>query len=160
MAIGKAHLRVRKDAPGARSVEPTRFDERVLDLAAMRAGVHDQSSADRTGHAAQERQAIDARDCGGLGDIKVRRRGPDDDAGAVHDLDRAEGSAAEPDDEPRDAAVAHDEVRAEADGRNWDLARESRKDIGEIVLVGRGKQGLSRTADPKPGRLRYRERRL
>ena len=28
--------------------------------------------------------------------------------------------------------------------------------IGEIVLVGRGKQGLSRTADPKPGRVRNR----
>ncbi len=120
----------------------------------MRAGVHDQSPADRAGHAAQERQAIDARYCGGLGDIKVRRRSAGDDARAVHDLDRAEGPAAEPDDEPGHAAVAHDEVRAEADGRDRDLARESRQDIGEIVLVGRGKQGLRRTADPEPGRLR------
>ena len=91
----------------------------------MRAGIHDQSPADRTGHAAQERQAIDASDCGGLGDILVRRRSSDNDAVAIHDLDRAESPAAEPDDEPSDAAIAHDEVRAEPDGRHRDLARES-----------------------------------
>ena len=92
----------------------------------MRAGVHDQSPADRAGHAAQERQTIDAGDCGGLGDVLVRRRGADDDAGAVHDLDGAEGAAAKPDDEPRYTAIAHDEVRAETDGGDGDLARESR----------------------------------
>src|ERR1700733_15301093 len=117
MAIGKTHFRVRKNAFGACPVEPIRFDERILDLAPMRAGVHDKSAADRTGHAAQERQSIDAGDCCGLGDVLVRRRGADADAGAAHDLDRAEGTAAEPDDKPRYTAITHDEVRAETDGR-------------------------------------------
>ena len=130
-----------------------RFDERVPDLAPMRAGVHDQRPADRTGHAAQEREALDARLCRGLGDILVGRGGAGDDATIVRNLDRAEGPAAEPYDEARNSAVTYDEVRAEADRRDRDLARQRRQNVGEIVLVGRGKQGLGRTADPEPGRI-------
>ena len=55
-----------------------------------------------------------------------RRRSSNGDAGAVHDLDRAESSSAEPDGEPGHAAITHDEVRAETDGRDWNLARERR----------------------------------
>src|SRR5579864_8501871 len=58
MAIGEAHLGVGKGAPRAGAVEPARFDQRMPDLAAMGAGVHDQGPADRAGHAAQEGQAM------------------------------------------------------------------------------------------------------
>ena len=57
---------------------------------------------------------------------------------------------------PANAAVAHDEIRAEADRRDRRLAREDAQEIGEIVLVRRGEQGLRRAADPKPRRLRDR----
>jgi hypothetical protein len=47
VTIGKAHVGARKDAPRAGPVEPMRFDQRVLDLAAVGAGVHHQRPADR-----------------------------------------------------------------------------------------------------------------
>ena len=119
----------------------------------MRAGVHAQRPADRTGHASQERQAVDARPCGGLGDELVGRSRSRHDAAAVQDLDCAEGPAAEADDDAGHAAVAHDEVRAEADCRDRRLARQGGQEIGEVVLVGRGKQDLRGAADPKPRRL-------
>ena len=88
----------------------------------------------------------------GLGSNLIVR----DDAAIVLDLDSAEGPAAEPDDEAGYSAVAHDEVRAEADRRDRDPGRQGGEEIGEIILVGRGKKRLSRTADPEPGRLRDR----
>ncbi len=156
MAIGKTHLRIREHAPRARPVDPARLDQRILHFPAMRARVHDQRPADRAGNAAQEREPIDARCRGGLGDVKVRRRRPGDETKAFDDLDRAERSAAEPDNEALYPAVTHDEVRTEADCRNWNFARQDGQEIGEIVLVGRRKQSLGRTADPKPGRFRNR----
>ena len=82
--------------------------------------------ADRAGHAAQEREAVHARLCGGLGDERVRRGRPRDEAAVVQGLDCAERPAAEADDDAGDAAVAHDEVRAEADRRDRRLARQRR----------------------------------
>jgi hypothetical protein len=65
-------------------------------------------------------------------------------------------AAAEPDHHPGDAAIAHDQVRAEADHRDRDLARQMPQQIGEIALVLRHEQGLSRAADAKPGQRRER----
>ena len=109
----------------AAPVDAARFDQHVFGLAAMRAGVHAQRAADRAGDAAKEREARDAGVGGGARDLHVGRAGAGADARAVLDRDLAEGPAAEADDDAGDAAVAHDQVRAEADGRDGNLARQS-----------------------------------
>ena len=113
-----------------------RFDQTILDLAAMRARVHAQGAADRAGHAAQERQPVDAGFRRGLGDLRVQRGGAGDHPIVVRRFDGAEGAAAEPDDDAVDAAVAHDQIGAEADRRDRDLGGQRRAELGEIVLVG------------------------
>src|SRR5260370_8314528 len=77
---------------------------------------------------------------------------------AVDRLDGAERLAAQPDHDPRDAAVADDDVRGEADRRHWNFAWQRPQEIGEVFLVGGLEQELRRPADAKP-RVR-RERRI
>ena len=100
----------------ARSM-PRASTRHVRDLAAMRAGVHPQRAADRAGHAAQEGEAVDSRFRRGARDLRVERRRAGDHAMVRRRLDRAERLAAEPDHHAAHAAVAHDEVGAEADRR-------------------------------------------
>ena len=57
---------------------------------------------------------------------------------------------------PGDAAVAHDQVRAEADDGDGNFARQVGQQIGEIVLVLRHEQHLRRPADAEPGQRRQR----
>jgi hypothetical protein len=72
-------------------------------------------------------------------------------------LDRAERLAAEPNDEAAHAAVADDEVGADADRRDRDRRRQALQQVGEIVLVGRRDERLGRAADPEPGEGRKRD---
>ena len=55
---------------------------------------------------------------------------------AVLDLDLAE-AAAEPDHHAFDAAVAHEQVRAEPDDGDGNVGRRRRQEIGEVGFVGR-----------------------
>jgi len=71
------------------------------------------------------------------------------------DLDLIE-AAAKPDHNAFDTAVAHDQVRAEPNHRNGDIARKTSQQIGEIACVLRHDQNLRRTADAKPGELGQR----
>ena len=57
---------------------------------------------------------------------------------------------------PGDAAVAHDQVGAEADDGDGNLGRKMGEEIREIVLVLRHEQHLRRPADAKPGELGQR----
>ena len=150
MAVGEAHLRVRERAHGAAPVNPARLDEHVLDLAAVRAGVHSQAPADRARDAAQERKPIDPRRRRGFRDERVRRRRARRDPAILHRLDGVERPAAEPNHDAPDASVAHDEVRAEADDGHGEPGRQTAEQAGEIVLVGRRGEELGRAADPEP----------
>ena len=60
---------------------------------------------------------------------------------------------AKPDHHARHAAVAHDQVGADADDIDRKLARQVRQEIGEIVFIRRREQHLRRAADPKPGQF-------
>ncbi len=101
-----------------------RFEQRILGLAAMRAGVHAQGAADRPGNAAIEREAVDA----GLGRrarrLNVRDRRADAQTVIVLDRDFAKALGGETDDDALHAAVAHDEIGAEPDDRDGNFARQ------------------------------------
>ena len=85
---------------------------------------------------------------------RVRHRGAGAHASAF-DLDLVE-AAAEPDHDPRHAAVAHDQIGAEPDDRDRNVAGRLREEIGQIVLVLRHEQRLRRPADAEPGERRQR----
>ena len=89
---------------------------------------------------------------GGARDLDVRHRGAGAHALPALDVDLGE-AAAEPDHDAGDAAVAHDEVRAEADDGDRHLGRQPRQEVGEVRFVLRREQHLRRAADPEPGQL-------
>ena len=111
---------------------PRAATEDIFRLAAMGAGIHAQSAAERARNAAQEGQTIDAGIGRGARDLRVGHRGAGTDALACFDRDFAEASAAEPDDDAGDAAVANDEIGAEPDDGDRNIAgraaRENRRD--------------------------------
>ena len=90
------------------------FDQHVLGLAAVRAGIHAQRAADRARDAAIEGEARDAGIRCGARDLHVGHGRAGAQAVARLDLDLGE-AAAEADDDARHAAVAHQQVRAEPD---------------------------------------------
>ena len=136
-------------------VDGARLDQCVLGLAAIGAAVHAQRPADRAGDAAEESEPGDRRLLGGTADLHVGDGGPGADAGAVLDLHLAE-AAAEPDDDARHPCVAHDQVGAEPDDRDWNLGRQLAQRIGQVGLVVGHEQNLRRPADAEPGQLRER----
>ena len=69
---------------------------------------------------------------------------------AGQDLDFAEGLAAEAHNHARHPSVAHDEVGAQPDHRERNVAWQAGEKIGEIVLIGRREQSLRRPTDAKP----------
>ncbi len=115
MAIGKAHFCRTKHAIRAAAVEAARLDEDFARFAAVRAGVHPQRAADRAGHAAQEGETVDARLRRGARHLRVERRGAGDDAAIRPRFDRAEPFASQANHQAAHAAVAHDQVGADAD---------------------------------------------
>ena len=123
MAIGVVHVGVGEDVQASLPVDGARLDQCVLGLAAIGAAVHAQRPADRAGDAAEESEPGDRRLLGGTADLHVGDGGAGADAGAVLDLHLAE-AAAEPDDDARHPAVAHDQVGAEPDDRDWNLGRQ------------------------------------
>ena len=155
MPIGEMHVGVRIDADVAGAIDAARFDQNVLGLTPIGAAVHAQRAADRARNAAQEREPGDAGLLRGLGDAQIRHRGSGAHAMVRFDPCFVE-AAPEPDHDTCNAAVAHDQVRAEADDRDGNLARQVRQRIGEIALVFRHEQRLRRPADAKPGQRRER----
>ena len=149
VAVAEAHLGVAVAANVARAVDAARFDENVLGLAPVGAAVHAQRAADRARNAAQEREPRNAGLLRGLRDAQVRSRRAGAHAVAL-DLDLVE-AAPEPDHHARHAAVAHDQVGAEANDGDGNLARQVRERMAKIALVLRHEQRLRRSADAKPG---------
>ena len=88
----------------------------------------------------------------GLRHALVERGGAGADDIAI-DAGLAEPARRKPDHHARHAAVAHDQVGADADDIDRNFVRQMREEIGEIVFVRRREQHLRRTADAKPGQL-------
>ena len=69
------------------------------------------------------------------------------------DLDEA---AAQANDHAVDAAVAHQQVRGDADHRHRHIGRLGREESGEIVDIGGAEHHFRGAADAEPGDLRQR----
>src|ERR1700761_1281275 len=101
----------------------------------MRPGVHPQSAANRARHAAVKFKTCNARLRRRLGENGVRRRRAYGDGTILPRFDARESLAAETDDEAGHAAVAYDEIGAEADRRDRDFARQMREKVRKIIIV-------------------------
>ena len=62
-------------------------------------------------------------------------------------------ASAEPHHDARHAAVAHDQVRAEADDRDRNVGGQHAEEIRQVGLVLRHEQHLRRPADAEPGQF-------
>ena len=111
----------------ALAIDRLRLDQRILGLAPVRAGVHAQRAADRAGNAAVEGKPGDAGIGGGARELGVGngRAGANAVARLHGDLREA---APQPDGDAGHAAVAHQQVGAEADhGDGRSAGRLARK---------------------------------
>jgi hypothetical protein len=79
--------------------------------------------------------------------------GADDIAGSGRLAERPRRQA---DHHARHAAVAHDQVGADADDIDRQFLRKQLQEVREIVLIRRREQHLRRPADAKPRQLRQR----
>ncbi len=141
------------DVDAALAVDRTHRDKLIARLAAMRAGIHAQRTADGAGNAAIERKPVNA----GIGrrtrDLHVRHRCAGANAHTILDDDFVE-AAAQANDNARHAAVAHDEIGAEANDRDRNRRIEMREEISEIIFAFGREQDLRRTAGTKPSERR------
>jgi len=97
------------------------LDQHVLGLAAIGAGVHAQRAADGAGNAEEKFQPGDVGRRRGLRHALVERRGAHSDAVALGACG-AETARAQANDHARHAAVAHDQVGADAEHIDRKLA--------------------------------------
>ena len=123
---------------------------------AVTAGVHGQGAADGPRDAGVELQAGDPRLGRGAshGAVQGRRAGGHP---TFFRLDRRRRRpAGQANHHAFDAAVADDDVGADAQHRDRNLRRQGRQERRQIVLVGGKEQRLGRSADPEPGEGRQR----
>ena len=118
-------------------------------LAAIGAGIGREGAADRAGNAAQELEAGQRMVARRQRHVEIGR------AGAGHDLvalDRDAGEAAhQADHHALDAAVAHQQVRADAQHRHRHVGRQRLQERRQILGIGRPEQHLGRAAGAEPG---------
>ena len=150
--IGVVHVGIGEGADAAAAIDAARGNQHVLGLAPIGAAIHPQRPADRARNAAQERQPGDRGLLGGARHLDVRHRGAGADARALLYRDIAE-PATEPDHHARNAAVAHDEIGAEADHGDGNLRRQVHQEIRQVLFVFRHEQNLRGPADPEPCQL-------
>ena len=124
-------------------------DQHLGELAAIGAGIGREGAADGAGNAAQELEPGQRMIARGQRHVEVER------AGARHHLvalDRDAGEAAhQADHHALDAAVAHQQVRADAQHRHRHVGRQRLQEFREIRRVGRTEQHLGRAAGAEPG---------
>jgi len=116
------------------------------------ARIHAQGAADGAGYPAIEMQACDARFGGGAGDLDVRHGGAGAQAMAVENFNAAE-PASQPDDDTRNAAIANEDVGAEAEREDRPICWNGPQEVGQICFVGGSEEKLGWAADSKPGNL-------
>ena len=137
-------------------VHGPRLDQHVRGFGAVRARIHAQRAADRARNAAIEGEAGNARLRRPLREPHIGHRRARPDAMPVLGLDLAEAAPAQPDHHARNAAVAHQQVGADADRRDGQIGGQMRQDIGQIGLIGGREEDLRRTTDAEPGDIRHR----
>src|SRR5262245_34648328 len=133
------------------------FDEDVLELAAITAGVHRQCAADRAGYAAQEFHSLDAGIGGRACDRGIERRGTRLELCLAGRLDAPERGR-KPDHDSGDSAIADEQVRADADHAYGQIGGLFRHERAEVLDVRRPEQNVSSTAGAEPDEVL--ERRL
>ena len=106
------------------AVDGAGLDHHLFGLAAMGATIHAQRAADAAGDAAIEGEPGNASIGRGARHFYVGHGGAGAEARPRLDLDLTEAPA-ETDHHAGDAAVAHEQVRAEPDDSDRDLARRS-----------------------------------
>ena len=149
MAIGKAHLRGRERVAISAAIERHGLFEHILELAAIGAAIHAQSAADGAGNAGHEFEPGDASQAASERDVEVERAGAGlDDRSLGLDLDEA---AAEAHHHAWHAAVAHQEVRGDADHGDRHVLGLCREERGEVVAIGGAEHHFRRPADAEPG---------
>ena len=120
VAIGEADLGLGQAMQRALAIERIGMREHLRHVAAIGAGIHAQRAADGAGNAGQEFEPADAGIARRQRDVEVERAGAGfDRAAGGADLGEA---AAEADDDAFDAAVAHQQVGADADHRHRHVA--------------------------------------
>jgi hypothetical protein len=137
-------------------VDRINLDDTFARLDAIGAGIHAQRPADTAGNAVIEMKTTDAR-------VQRRRGQPlvgDRRAGAYLRLGDhfrlAEALRRQPDDDARNAAIAHQQIGADADHGHRHILRQRLQKSGEIVLVGGLEQQFRRPAGAEPGNLIHR----
>ena len=131
------------------------LDQHVLGLAAIGSGVHAQRAADGAGNAEQEFEAADIRRRRCFRDALVKRGracGHDVTLGAR----LAETARRQANDDAGQAAIANDEIGANTDAIDRNVAAQMAQEMREVFFIGRREQHLRRTADAKPRQRRQR----
>ncbi len=127
MTIGKAELGARHMMDRAIAIDGIGRDQRVLELAAVGPRVGAETAADRARNAGQEFEPGDPRLHRRQRDVEVERAGSGADPVIFgRDFGKA---AAEANGDARDAAVAHQQVRADADHGYRDIPRRRREKL-------------------------------
>ena len=151
LAIAIAHVGIGQRDDLALPRHRAQFDHAVARLGAVAAGVHVERAPDAAGNAAIEGEPVYPRLGRRRRHLDVGQRHADADAVIVQHLHLSEGLAREADDHPVDAAVAHQQVRAQPDHRGANLGRQVFEEERQVFLVGRGEEQLRRPADAEPG---------
>ena len=149
MAIGEAEIALGQAMQLALAIHRLGRGDDIDQLMAIGAGVHAQRPADGAGNAGEEFETGDARLGRRAGDVEVegRRTGadmprPDADLGEA---------AAEPQHDARDAAVAHQQIGADADDGDRHIGGQTAEEMLQILQIGGPEHDLGRSADAKPG---------
>ncbi len=150
MAIAETHIRIGNGYALTAAGDGIGLDQDVLGFRAVTAGVHGQGATDCARHAAIEFQPGNAVLRRHLGDIGIQRRRPGFDAGLTTRRHIGE-AASQPDHHAVNAAVAHQEVRADTDGQDRDARIEVFEEFAEISGIFRQEDDIGRSADTKPG---------
>src|SRR6266481_3058073 len=130
VAIGEFHIRIGKNTFFAVAADADSLDQDIPGLRAVGAGVHAQRAADGAGDAEEKFQPADVgRRCRFRHALVERGRAGADDIAIGAGF--AETAWTEPDHRTRHAAIAHDQVGADADHIDRKLGRQMREEIGE-----------------------------
>mmetsp|Transcript_29190 Transcript_29190/g.56417 ORF Transcript_29190/g.56417 Transcript_29190/m.56417 type:complete len:222 (-) Transcript_29190:6839-7504(-) len=122
LAVGKVHIVGRQRDLGAVPQDGLGGDEHIRRVAAVAARIHPHRAADGAGDGAQECEVY-ARRGGCAGHPRIEGGGPCGDLQPV-DFNLAEGARRQADDDGPQAPVPHNQVRADAHGKDGDACAE------------------------------------
>ena len=150
MAIAEMHLVILKGVHPTRAVDAACFNQDIFGFPTIGAPVHAQGSTDRAWNTAEKCNAGDCRLMRGPADFHIRRRRPGANPAFPLNRDLTE-TAAQPNDDARHPAVAHNQIGAKPDYDDWNLTGQVCKERRQVGFVFRQEQHLRRSTDAKPG---------